>query len=103
MAEEKDGLMTSRPPARSFSPEQLAQIHIAVQTAVQPLHQAVGQLRYDLDENNAKTAQMYEMFSTAKSGLRLMGGVGTILKWGAGVAAAFVALWATLHGKPPTS
>lgn len=91
-----------RPAVRSFSNEQMAQIQLVVQGAVQPMQQELGQMRYDLDENNAKTREMYEMFSTAKGGLKVVGYVGTLLKWAAGVGAGIAALMAIFHnGKPP--
>ncbi len=57
-----------------------------------------------LAENTAVTGEILEIMSAAKMGFKVLGWVGTFVKWGGGVAAGFVALWALWqaikHGTP---
>ena len=52
-----------------------------------------------LDTNNKDTAEMLDILHLGKSFFRILGIIGSIVKWGAGIAAAVFGLWFTLKGK----
>lgn len=69
------------------------------------LRDRVGRLEKGLADNTAATArveentsELVEMFRSAKGGFRVLGYIGSILKWAAAVAASLVALWLSLKG-----
>lgn len=46
--------------------------------------------------------EIKDILMLGKSFIRIMGYVGTVIKWGAGIATALVGMWFTLrYGKPP--
>jgi hypothetical protein len=50
-----------------------------------------------LAENTAVTSEVLEIMSAAKMGFRVLGWVGTFVKFAGGAAAGFIALWALWH------
>ncbi len=52
-------------------------------------------------KNTKSTAEMLELFDAAKGAFKVLGWIGTGIKWSAGFAAACVAIWALLHGNWP--
>lgn len=68
------------------------------------------QIRAEIEENSAltrqlgdSTAEMVEMFNAAKGAFKVLGWIGTGVKWAGGIAAAGAAFWALFHnsGIPP--
>lgn len=55
-----------------------------------------------IDANNSDTAEVLDILRLGKSFFRIVGGLGSIIKWGAAVAAPVIALIYTLKsgGKP---
>jgi hypothetical protein len=49
-------------------------------------------------ENMAITKEMKDAFDLAKTGLRVIGVLGTVAKWVATIAGALAAVWATVYG-----
>ena len=49
-------------------------------------------------EHMAITREMKDAFDLAKTGLRVVGVLGTVAKWVATIAGALVAIWAAIHG-----
>lgn len=56
------------------------------------------QISKDLAANTAKTSEMHGMFDTARKGLTLIGGIGTLLKYVATIVGAVAALVAIFKG-----
>lgn len=62
-----------------------------------------------LDENSKTTVdtaetvlEIKDILMLGKSFIRIMGYVGVVIKWGAGIATALVGMWFTFrYGKPP--
>lgn len=72
------------------------------------LRDRVGNLERGLASNTAMTAavktdvtELLDILNTAKGGLKVLGGFGSVLKWSLGIAAAAATLWATFTGKIP--
>ena len=66
----------------------------------------MGSLEAALTGNSAVTAEVRDILSVAKMGLRVLGGVGMLVRWCGYVAAAGAAIYsawymATHGGKPP--
>ena len=64
-----------------------------------------GALRMDeierkLDTNNKATSEVLEILQSAKGFFRVLGYIGTAVKWLMGIGAAAGALYAAWHGKP---
>lgn len=69
------------------------------------LRDRVGRLEKGLADNSAATArveentsEMVEMFRSAKGGFRVLGYIGSVLKWATAVAASLLAIWFSLKG-----
>jgi hypothetical protein len=76
-----------------------------VSSGLGELRDRVGRLEQGLAENTATTkriesdtAEMLDMFRSAKGGFKVLGYVGSILKWAAAFAASITALWLSLKG-----
>ncbi len=102
-----------------FTDDQLQQLQQVVLAAVQPLQAKIAELQLELldvkhqlehgdrrmselsgglELNNTSTAEMRDMFDTAKKGLRLIGGIGNGLKWLAATGGPLLGLWALWKG-----
>lgn len=46
-----------------------------------------------LHENNAATAELLDIMRMAKSGFRMIGALGALIKWGAAILAPVLAAW----------
>lgn len=86
-------------------------------TAIQAQHRAVDlltqqmvQLRMDLERNTEVTEEIRDMVRAARAGFKVLGWLGTALKWTATAGAAIVTLYGAWHAlrhgdlptKPPT-
>lgn len=65
-----------------------------------------GQKRMDmiegkLDENTVLTQEVVEILRAGKGGLKVLGWIGTALKWGAGVAGAIYTIYCIWKGRNP--
>lgn len=74
-----------------------------VESGMGELRDRVGRLEKGLAENTAatarvegNTAEMIDLFRAAKGGFRVLGHIGSIVKWAAAVAASLAALWFTI-------
>lgn len=54
-----------------------------------------------LAENNTLTAEIKDILDAAKLGFKVIGGLGLLLKWAAGLGAAIATIWAIWHGASP--
>lgn len=54
-----------------------------------------------LETVNKNTAELVEMFTYAKGGFKVLGGLGNLLKWSAMVGTAIATLWGLVTGKVP--
>ena len=70
------------------------------------LRDRVGRLEKGLAENTASTARVEKntaeivlMFEAAKGGFKVLGVIGSIIKWGAAVGASLAGLWLAMKGK----
>lgn len=64
------------------------------------LRDRVGRLEHGLAENTAATkriesdtSEMLELFKLSKSGFKVLGHIGSAIKWAAGIAAAVATAW----------
>lgn len=69
------------------------------------LRDRVGNLERGLAENTAATkriesdtSEMVEMFRLSKSGFKVLGYIGSAIKWTAGIAAAVATAWVAIRG-----
>lgn len=69
------------------------------------LRDRVGRLEQGLAENTAATkriesdtTEMVEMFRLSKSGFKVLGHIGSAIKWAAGIAAAVATAWVAIRG-----
>lgn len=53
-----------------------------------------------LAENTAITSEIKEILAAARLGFKVIGGLGSFIKWAGGAAAAGAALWAMFHHGP---
>lgn len=84
------------------------QNYTALVVSVDELKADQQELHAELSENSemtrqlqAATAEMVEMFNAAKGAFKVLGWIGTGVKWAGGIAAGAAALWALLHGPWP--
>ena len=52
-----------------------------------------------LEENTQATADILDIISAAKGFFRVAGAIGSVIKWGTGIAAACIGLWVTIKGQ----
>lgn len=89
--------------------EQLADVAVTMQDVKDCLQKGdrrMGSLETELRDNSAVTAEVRDILSVAKVGLRVLGGVGVLVRWAGYLAAAGASLYAAWHmikhgGKPP--
>lgn len=91
-----------------FAAEMRDQYHEAVMTRLGTGDVRMDAIEQQLAENTklthelkADTAELLEILQAGKSGLKVLGGLGALVKWVASVAAAIGALWGIYHGKFP--
>lgn len=84
--------------------------HTDFRTAQEAFREEQQEFRKDLKANTAMTAkintmteEMVDLFSAAKGAFKVLGWIGTMVKWVSGVAVAAGALWfvITHFGAPP--
>lgn len=64
---------------------------------MQSLEQQVLAMRTELARNTAKTDDIHDILVYARSGLKVLGGLGALVKWAGGIAAGVVAMWGLWH------
>lgn len=76
-----------------------------VESGMGELRDRVGRLEKGLADNTAatarveeNTAEMIDLFRSAKGGFRVLAGIGSVLKWATAVAASILAIWISLKG-----
>ena len=69
------------------------------------LRDRVGKLEQSMAENTAATnriesnvSEIVDLFRLSKGGFRVLGHIGSVLKWVMGIAASIAALWFTIKG-----
>lgn len=72
------------------------------QKEVEQLSASVTELKESVDTLTKSTADMVEMFEAGRGAFKVLGWIGTGIKWAASLAAGGVALWAIItHGNIP--
>jgi hypothetical protein len=78
---------------------------LEVTSGLGELRDRVGRLEKGLEDNTAatarveeNTAEMIDLFRSAKGGFRVLAGIGSVLKWATAVAASVLAIWFSLKG-----
>jgi hypothetical protein len=68
------------------------------------IHDRLAQLETEVKANTelttglkADVSELLDILSAGKSGLRVLGVLGAVLKWTAGIVTAVAAIWAALH------
>jgi len=72
------------------------------------IHMRLTQMEMEMKANTLITAQLQEdmtvlldILGAVKSGLRVLGVLGGVIKWTAGIVTAVGALWAAFHQSAP--
>ena len=100
--------MSATPP---LTPEQTAAIQRAIDKSLKPIHErldlgakkmdaqgeGIGALRQELAANTATTNEVRELLAVGKSGLKVLGWLGSAGKWLGTLATAGVALYAFFY------
>jgi len=89
--------------------EQMAELSVVMQdikTCLQRGDSRMGGLEHELSKNSTTTTEVREILDTARAGLHVLGGIGTLVRWAGYLAAAGAALYTgwymlTHGGKPP--
>ena len=89
--------------------EQMAEISVAmhdIKSCLQRGDGRMGGLEAELSKNSTTTTEVREILDTARAGLKVLGGIGTMVRWMGYLAAAGAALYTGWHmltngGKPP--
>ena len=89
--------------------EQMAELVIsmqAVQGSMQRGDARLGSVEIELKANSATTAEVRDILQTGKAGLKVLAGLGSLLRWAGYLATAGAALYVGWHmithgGKPP--
>ena len=89
--------------------EQLAEVAVAlrdVQACMQRGDTRMGAMESELSVNSTVTAEVRDILSVAKVGLRVLGGVGTLVRWVGYLSAAGAAIYSAWYmvthgGRPP--
>lgn len=92
-AEMQDHLIKALEAGVSNLAEQLAEFTVSHNDAQQRLKR----LEASLEENSSMTSELLEIFKAVKGGFKVLGWLGTALKWSLSIAAAAGALWAAWH------
>ena len=77
--------------------DQIAELTVgmhAVRDGIKAGNTRIGALEGELRDNSAVTTEIRDILSVAKVGLRVLGGVGTLVRWAGYIAAAGVSLFA---------
>lgn len=76
-----------------------------VESGMGELRDRVGRLEKGLADNTAatarveeNTAEMIDLFRSAKGGFKVLGYIGQIVKWALAVGASAAAIWFTIKG-----
>lgn len=65
------------------------------------MQEKIERMERELKENTSITRELRDILVTVKSGARMLGWVGSAIKWLSGVVAAGVALWAVFGNHTP--
>lgn len=99
----------ARQPARHISGVDLQERYIAQQfgqiedrlaegdSRMQALEQQMHAMQAMLASNTAKTEDIHAILVYARSGLKVLGGLGALVRWAGGIAAGVAAIWGLWH------
>lgn len=73
--------------------DQLAELLVEVRDLRRTSDSRFGALESELATNSTTTAEVRDILQVAKAGLKVIGGVGTFVKWVGSIAAGLAALW----------
>lgn len=89
--------------------DQLAEVAVQMREVRQCLQvgeDRMGSMEAELRANSATTTEVREILTTAKAGFRVLGGIGTLVRWAGYLSAAGATIYTAWHmithgGKPP--
>lgn len=73
--------------------DQMAELLVELRDLRRTGDSRLGSLETGLAANSVTTSEVRDILQVAKTGLKVIGGIGTFVKWVGGVAAAVAALW----------
>lgn len=57
----------------------------------------MDEMQEELSANTTVTTEVRDLLQTAKGGLKVLGWIGSFVKWAGGIAAGLAAIWALLQ------
>ena len=81
--------------------KQLGQWQKNVENRIERVEAAVSVNTHLTAANNVGILEILDLFNSVKGGMKVLGGLGSILKWFVGITAGLAALWSLMHGKFP--
>lgn len=72
---------------------QMAELLVEVRQISRVGDSRLGALEAELAANSETTAEVRDILQVAKAGLKVIGGIGTFVKWVGGLATALMAAW----------
>lgn len=63
-------------------------------------HKRMANLELEVKKNNDNSQELLDILSSVKGGLKVLGGLGFIIKWTASIAIPLITIWALVTGKP---
>lgn len=73
--------------------DQMAELLLEVRDLRRQGDSRFGSLEAELASNSETTAEVRDILQVAKAGLRVIGGLGTFVKWVGGIATGLAAAW----------
>lgn len=73
--------------------DQLAELLVEVRDLRRTGDTRLSALETELAANSVTTGEVRDILQVAKTGLKVIGGIGTFVKWIGGIAAGLAALW----------
>ena len=101
--------MPPNDPTRRASDAAIAQLQDDVRAMKERLDSGarrMNAMQTELTANTAVTTEVRDILDTVRSGLRVLGGLGTLASWAGKLAAAAIAIWGAIYtfthgGHPP--
>lgn len=73
--------------------DQMAELLVEVREFRRAGDSRLGSLEAELAANSETTAEVRDILQVAKAGLKVIGGIGTFVKWVGGIAGGLAAAW----------
>lgn len=100
--------MSQQPPPIALQEVELADRLRQIDERLDRGSERMDLMQAELKSNTDVTTEVREILSAVRTGLRVLGGLGTAAQWAGRLAAAAVALWGAFYalthgGRPPGS